>query len=95
MPLSTVEPVPVRSHHYKVSKRSLPMTNNFQSRDSWVKGDMLYTVGFHRLDLVRLDEKRPDGKRKYFQNRLDKEQMKTIHQCVLHGLNLGSLAQYL
>jgi mRNA interferase MazF len=71
------------------------MLGLFQNNDSWVKGDMLYTVGFHRLDRVRLGKRHSDGKRKYFDNKLGKDQMKLIYQCVMHGLNLGKLAAYL
>lgn len=56
---------------------------------------MLYTVGFHRLDLIRFGAKRSDGKREYYRNRLGRDQMKTIYECVLHGLNLGNLGQHL
>ncbi|MBY0544171.1 MAG: type II toxin-antitoxin system PemK/MazF family toxin [Gammaproteobacteria bacterium] len=94
-PLSTVEPNPTQLYHYKLPKQSLPMLDFFQRSDSWIKGDMLYTVGFQRLNLIRLGTKTPEGKRKYFTNALSKDQMKIIYECILHGLNLGKLSQYL
>ncbi|VVC76762.1 hypothetical protein AQUSIP_20880 [Aquicella siphonis] len=93
-PLSTVEPNPVQPYHYRIPKQSMPMVEIFQTNDSWLKGDMIYTVGFHRLNLIRLGKKGPDGKRLYFKNRLGIEQMKQIYQCILHGLNLSKLANY-
>lgn len=95
VPLSTVEPVPMQPYHYKIPKQSMPMVGRFQETDCWVKGDMVYTVGFHRLDLIQLGKRGPDGKRAYFKNRLGREQMKQIYCCVLHGLNLGHLGAHL
>ena len=56
---------------------------------------MLYTVGFHRLDLIQLGKKDFNGKREYYKSKLGREQMKAIYTCVLHGLNLPHLGQYL
>lgn len=93
-PLSTVEPEPIQPYHYKIPKRSMPMLGKFQDSDSWLKGDMIYTVGFHRLDAIQLGKKSSDGKRLYFLDRLGKDQMKQIYQCILHGLNLSQLVPY-
>ncbi len=71
------------------------MLGKYQDNDSWVKGDMLYTVGFHRLELIRLGTINPEGKRQYFKNKLGRDQMKIIYSCVLHGLNLGNLVAHL
>jgi hypothetical protein len=57
---------------------------------------MIYTVGFHRLDLIQLGKRDPQtGKRLYFTQQLGREQMQAIFSCVLHGLHLGHLAQHL
>ena len=56
---------------------------------------MLYTVGFHRLDLIKLSTRNSDGKRDYFRNKLGREQMREIYKCVLHGLNLSKLTNHL
>lgn len=88
-------PTHLMPYHYKIPKQSMPMIGKFQENDSWLKGDMIYTVGFHRLDLVLLGKHRSDGKREYFKERLGREQMQKIYQCVLHGLNLGKLGTYL
>ncbi|EKD73954.1 MAG: hypothetical protein ACD_45C00125G0003 [uncultured bacterium] len=93
-PLSTVEPQPPQLYHYKIPKQSMPMLGTYQKEDSWFKGDMVYTVGFHRLNLILLNKKGLDGKRQYFKNRLSREQMKQIYQCVIHGLNLSKLAPH-
>ncbi len=92
--LSHTEPKPPLLYHYKIPKASLPMVGKFQDDDSWLKGDMIYTVGFHRLNLIQLGKRGGDGKRLYFNNRLGREQMKMIYQCVMHGLNLSYLSKY-
>ena len=94
VPLSHTEPKPPQRYHYKIPKASLPMVGKFQDGDSWLKGDMIYTVGFHRLTLIRLGKRGGDGKRLYFDGRLGREQMKLIYQCVMHGLNMSHLAGY-
>ena len=95
VPLSTVAPLELQPYHYKIPKQSMPMIGRLQTDDSWLKGDMLYTVGFHRLDPILLGRRGLDGKREYFKNRLGREQMQKIYQCVLHGLNLGHLGVHL
>ncbi len=52
--LSTNCPSPIMSYHYKLPKASMPQVGRFQGKDTWVKADMIYTVGFHRFDLIRL-----------------------------------------
>src|SRR5262249_52141645 len=95
VPLSTVVPEPVQPYHYRIPQSSMPMLGRFQICDSWVKGDMLYTIGFHRLDLIRLGKPNSYGKRMYFTQRLGIEQMKHIYTCVLNGLNLSHLGKHL
>jgi len=93
VPLSTVAPDPVLGHHCKIENKQLPKTSLFQGKENWLKGDMLYSVGFHRLNLIPIGKSH--GKRIYFQDRLGREKMKEIYGCVLHGLNLGGIAQHL
>ncbi len=93
--ISTVKPNPVMDYHYRLPKKCMPMIGSFQKDDSWVKGDMIYAVGFHRLDSIKLGTRGPNGKRHYYTNRLSRDRMKEIYSCVLHGLNLGDLARYL
>jgi mRNA interferase MazF len=94
VPLSTVSPEPPQRYHYKIPKASMPMLSMFQQNDSWVKGDMIYTFGFHRFNSILL-KRGLDNKREYFRQRLGREQMQQIYKCVLYGLNLGYLEQYI
>jgi len=94
--LSTKEPPTIMPYHYRIPKASMPQLGRFQKCDTWVKGDMIYTAGFHRLDLIKLGTKdRNTGKRLYFKNALGRNQMSDIYKCVLHGLNLGHLGAHL
>ena len=94
--LSTKEPNNIMPFHYQIPSKSMPQLGRFQDNNTWVKGDMIYTVGFHRLDLIRLGKKdNRTGKRLYFKQKLGREQMSEIYKCVLHGLNLGGLGEHL
>ncbi len=55
---STVKPDIVRNYHYKLPDQSTPKSKHFMGRDTWVKGDMVYTVAYHRLDLIYLSKNR-------------------------------------
>lgn len=93
--LSTREPDPVMPYHMQLPPKALPQLGDFQRGDTWVKGDMVYSVGFHRLDLIKLGKRDPQtGKRQYFKDRLGRENMKRVFSCVLHGMNLGHLSEY-
>jgi uncharacterized protein YifN (PemK superfamily) len=94
--LSTTKPAPIQNYHYMLPKSSLPNLGNFQSNDTWVKADMIYTVGFNRLDAIKLGGRDPNtNKRVYFTRRLGRENMKEIYSCLLCGLNLGGLSKHL
>lgn len=95
VPLSTTPPDPVCNYHCKLPKASLPMLNQFQQRETWVKADMVYTVAFGRLNRIRLGGRGPNGQRKYFDNRLSRNQMKVVYGCLLHGLGLSQVVQHL
>ncbi|MFI8749617.1 type II toxin-antitoxin system PemK/MazF family toxin [Vreelandella lionensis] len=93
---STVEPNIIQPDHMVLPARALPMLGRFQGNTTWVKGDMIYTVGFHRLNLIQLSSKHPTtGKRQHHLNCFGRETMNKIHECVLHGMNLGHLAAHL
>ena len=94
--LSTSIPEPVLPYHYKLPKASMPQLGRFQENDTWVKGDMIYTIGFHRLNRIQLGKKdKNTGKRLYFDRKLGRDQMTEIYKCMLYGLNLGQLGEHL
>lgn len=96
VPLSSTRPQSQMPYHLLLPPASLPQLGMFEKGETWVKGDMVYTVGFHRLDLIRLGKRDPKTrKRLYFTNRLSRERMREIYGCVLCGLSLTHLVQYL
>lgn len=93
--LSSVRPDPIQPYHLHLPRNCLPQIGAFE-KETWLKGDMIYSVGFHRLELIRLGKRDPaTGKRLYFRNRLGRDTMRAIYGCVLYGLNLGTLTQHL
>ena len=82
VPLSTRAPDPVQKFHHKLDPASLPPPS--ASKTSWAKCDMLYTVGFQRLDLLR--GKRENGERFYYKHRVTEADLEAIYIAVLAGL---------
>lgn len=93
--LSTVTPTTIEDWHYQLPAASMPKTPRFQANDSWVKGDMIYRVGFDRLEMIKMGKDPRTGKRQYFKQRLGRGQMQRVYACLLHGLNLGHLEPHL
>lgn len=93
--LSTVKPDQIRAYNLEIPAKSMPMLGLYQGGSSWLKGDMIYSVGFHRLDPIRLKTRGPDGKRQYFTQRFGRERMRDVYACVLEGLNLGHVTQHI
>lgn len=89
--LSTTPPAPVMSYHAQIDIDP-PLPEGLQSTGLWVKGDMVNTVGFHRLDLIR--KGRIGGQRMYYLAPLNSEQLKVVLKCVLHGMGLASLTKH-
>jgi uncharacterized protein YifN (PemK superfamily) len=94
VPLSTVAPTPVESFHIRLDSQYLPTLPYFQSTESWVKCDMVYRLGFSRLDLIKIG-KEPSGKRIYFKSSLPDQVIKCIQGGVLQALQLGYLVEHL
>ena len=91
--LSLTAPERILSCHAQIDIHpALP--ERWESEGVWVKGDMVYTVGLHRLDFIRLG-KDQNGKRRYYLHSLSHENIKLVRQCVLHGIGLGALTNHL
>lgn len=91
--LSTTDPVPKMPYHSKLRIQPLlpePWDNEFM----WIKADMVYSVGFHRLDLLRKG-KRADGKRNYIIRCLTGDQIKEVRRCLLRSIGLSGLTKHL
>lgn len=91
--LSTTPPQIKMSYHCKL-EIDPPLPLPWGKGENWVKGDMIYSVGFHRLDLIRLGKDR-SGKRIYRFDILTGEQMRAVRTCILRALGMNSLTQHL
>ena len=61
--LSCVTPDPICPFHCQLPQASVPMIRDFDTSRTWVKGDMVYAVAFHRLDLIKLGKRDSNNKR--------------------------------
>lgn len=91
--LSTSVPDPVMAYHCQIDVRPR-LPDHYISDGVWVKGDMIYSVGFHRLDFVRLP-KGPGGQRNYYTLPLSGENVNKIRKCVLSSIGLLNLTKHL
>ena len=93
VPLSTTTPLRVAPFHFKLHiNPGLP--HPFNSPFHWVKADMIYTVSFERLFLLH-NGKDKSGKRIYIERVIDEADLVKIRQCILHGLGMTALTDYL
>ena len=91
--LSTTAPKPPLSYHCQLDFRP-ELPDHFESNGVWLKGDMVYTVGFHRLNLITVG-KDVTGKRHYYYHTLGRNDLRRVRACVLNGLGLQGLTKYL
>lgn len=74
---------------YEVELRlAAPLPHPFQQDVWWAKCDMLATVGFERLDLFRTGRDQ-DGKRKYLQPKLGRDDFTRIQNGILSALGMS------
>ncbi len=93
VPLSTSKPNPVMAYHCKVDP-AFELPKPWGNQERWLKGDMIYAVGFHRVELLRLG-KDENGRRMYQTARLEATEFRKIQACILHGLGMQHLTKLL
>ncbi|MEN0039693.1 MAG: type II toxin-antitoxin system PemK/MazF family toxin [Pseudomonadota bacterium] len=92
VPLSTQAPAPQMNFHMPlVLPEEWP--SDLLRYDSWVKADMITAVSFGRIDLLRAGRS-ADGRRIYFDKPLPQQTMRDVTKCVLHGLSLSTLTEF-
>lgn len=69
------------------------MPKDWGNIERWVKGDMVTTVGLHRVDLLMLGKDR-SGKRVYQKQVIDDADFVKIKRCALHGLGFSTLTKH-
>ena len=82
LPISSRPPVPVRPHHLRLPEGLVP---GAKYREAWVKGDVVMTVGAHRLDRIKA------GFRRYVAPVVPPDVLKEARRCVLHSNGMHSL----
>lgn len=93
VPLSTTEPTELMPYHF-VLELDPPLPEPWNSPRMWVKADMIYTVRFDRLDLVRTGRDHT-RKRRYLTRAISKVQMTGLRARVLNGLGMPGLTKHL
>lgn len=91
--LSTTDPNPVEAYHYQFTMNP-PLPHPFSSPQMWVKGDMLLTASYDRLDRFRIG-KNALGIRTYKTFQVPSGVLPDIQKAVLNGLGLGRLTPHI
>ena len=92
VPFSTTPPYPVMSYNCMLTLEE-PLPKPYDSLTQWVKGDMLATVSFARLNLPHIKDDK--GKRIYLTRTLPDNDLHKVRECVLHALAFSHLTEYL
>jgi mRNA interferase MazF len=92
VPLSMTVPDKVMPYHLEF-EIPFELPPRWGKARRWLKGDMIYSVGFQRVDLLRLGK--DGGKRIYQTATLPDDLFRSIQKAVLHGLSLSGLTKHL
>ena len=92
VPISTEKPKIQTRYHVLLPDLVLP--HPFEDGPNWVKGDMLFTASFERLDLFKTG-KDMTGRRAYFPVCLTDADFTKIKTAVLCSLGLSLLTKHL
>lgn len=91
VPLSKTKPTHVKPYHMPLLI-PFDLPESWGAHERWVKGDMVYSVGFHRVELLRLGK--GAGGRDYQKTPLPDDMLRSVQKCVLHGLGMSSLVKH-
>jgi mRNA interferase MazF len=94
VPLSTEPPNPVMPYHHQLTNLQPNLPAPYDTGPNWLKGDMIVSVSFDRLELFRYGKDRY-GDRVYRLESLPPDDWKIVQGCVLSGLGFASLKKYL
>ena len=84
--LSTTTPNPQLPFHMKI-RLPEPLPRNWSNENVWVKGDMIYSVSFKRLDFAFTGKDRT-GKRIHYNMPIPDEILKEVRKRVVRGIGL-------
>ena len=86
VPLSTTPPDPVMPYHCEI-EIEVDLPARWSAERCWVKGDMIYSLSFERVNLFNLGRDE-NGRRVYQTDTLSKDTFAAVQKCVLAGLGL-------
>jgi uncharacterized protein YifN (PemK superfamily) len=86
IPLSTTAPNPVEDYHAEI-RLPFALPAPFDAGTQWVKGDMVNTVSFDRLNLIHLGKDK-NGNRRYLRTPIGDELLGIVQRCFLAGVSL-------
>jgi mRNA interferase MazF len=92
--LCTVVPDNIMPYHHELRDIQPPLPSPYNEGPNWIKGDMVVSVGLHRLNFVRMG-KAATGERRYRYEVLPPDDLKAIRTCVLRGLGFSALTKHL
>ena len=90
--ISTESPRIALPYHHELN---IELPSPWHVGPNWIKGDMIYSVTFNRLELIRSGKRDETGKRIYSVMQISAADLKKIRECVLCGLGLASLTRHL
>ena len=93
VPLSLTTPDVIMPYHKQI-EIPFEMPRQWGAENRWIKGDMVNSVGFHRIDFLML-RKDKSGKRVYQYKSLPDELFMAVKRCALHGMGFSTLTKHL
>ena len=86
VPLSTTPPNPPQPWHHQLTRAS-----QWDHRERWVKGDMIYTMSLDRLDWWQVGRD-SDGREIFLKNhQIDESDFSATKKAVLSALNITEI----
>jgi uncharacterized protein YifN (PemK superfamily) len=86
VPLSTTPPDPVMPYHCEI-EIDLDLPPRWRAKTCWVKGDMIYSLSFERVNLFNLG-RGEDGRRRYQTSTISQDSFDKVQNCVRAALDL-------
>ena len=87
VPLSTSAPRHTKPYHCQI-KLDTPLPHPYSSTLMWAKADMVMTVAFHRLKLLRINGCGPDGARQYDVRNIGEAKLNEVRRCIASALGM-------
>lgn len=85
VPISSQPPNHARPYHYRLPNGLVPSD---KYEEAWLKGDLVTTVGVHRLDRIKV------GFRDYRAPFVPDDVLRQARRCVLHATGMHSLTEH-